>query len=89
MKTPGQISVEINSHQAASSLMAGNLLTAIMVSSVHALAMIIAGGAVALAVFDWLGPKFIARSWFNLDLTWALSLILVGGISLASATIVG
>jgi hypothetical protein len=27
--------------------------------------------------------KFVSRSWFNLDTTWAVSLVLVGGISLA------
>ncbi len=70
-------------HQAAAVLMAGNIITAISVSVVHALAMIVTGGVVALAVHEWLGLKFISRSWFNLDLVWALSLILIGGISLA------
>ena len=29
------------------------------------------------------GPKFVSRSWFNLDATWAVSLLLVGALSLA------
>jgi hypothetical protein len=29
------------------------------------------------------GLKFVSRSWFNLDATWAISLILVGALSLA------
>jgi hypothetical protein len=33
---------------------------------------------IAWAVFKWLGPQFISKSWFNLDLVWAVSLILVG-----------
>jgi hypothetical protein len=27
--------------------------------------------------------KFVSRSWFNLDATWAVSLILVGTLALA------
>ena len=51
--------------------------------------MIVAGGAVAFAVFEWLGPKFISKSWFNLDVLGALSLVLVGCIGLVSAFGVG
>ena len=72
-------------HEAAAALMRGNLLTAIAVSLVHAAAMVVTGGIVAFAVHEWLGLKFIAKSWFNLDVVWALSLILVGGIGVASA----
>ncbi len=72
-------------HQAAATLMAGNLSTAVAVSVVHTMAMVVSGGAIAYCVFVWLGPKFISRSWFNLDVVWALSLILVGVIALATA----
>ena len=36
----------------------------------------------AFAVYLWLGPAFIARSWFNLETLWAISLVLVGAIGL-------
>jgi hypothetical protein len=72
-------------HEAAGALMAGNLVTAITVSVVHAAAMIVSGGAIAIAVYRWLGLGFISKSWFNLDVVWASSLILVGGIGLSSA----
>ena len=72
-------------HQAALDLMGGNLSMAIAVSVAHAAAMIISGGAIAVAVHAWLGLKFLSRSWFNLDIVWALSLILVGGLGLAAA----
>ncbi len=65
--------------------MRGNLWTAIAVSIVHAAAMVVTGGVVAFAVHEWLGLSFISKSWFNLDAVWALSLILVGGIGVASA----
>lgn len=69
-------------HKAAYQLMAGNLTSAILVSSVHAMAMIAAGGTIAFLVHAWLGLKFLKASWFNLDIVWALSLILVGLLSL-------
>lgn len=76
-------------HLAAAALMRGNLWTAIAVSIVHASAMIVSGGIVAFAVHEWLGLRFISRSWFNLDFVWALSLILVGAIGVTSAAIAG
>lgn len=72
-------------HQAAFTLMGGNLVTAIVVSVVHAIAMIVSGGVMAVAVHEWLGLTFISKSWFNLDIVWSLSLILIGGIGLATA----
>ena len=72
-----------NSHKAASALISGSLSMAVLVSLVHGVAMITAGGVVAWSVYRYLGLKFVSRSWFNLDSVWALSLILVGALSLA------
>jgi hypothetical protein len=60
-----------------------NLEMAVLVSFVHSAAMIAAGGFLAWLVYRYLGLKFVSRSWFNLDATWAFSLILVGALSLA------
>jgi hypothetical protein len=72
-------------HRATSVLMARNSTMALLVSVVHALAMVTAGGLIALLVHAWLGLKFLSLSWFNLDLVWAISLILIGGIGLIMA----
>jgi hypothetical protein len=69
-------------HEAAGSLINANLGMAVLVSLVHAAAMITAGGGLAWLVYRYLGLKFVSRSWFNLDALWALSLILVGAIAL-------
>ena len=69
-------------HAAASGLMAGNAGIAVIVSVVHTLAMMLSGGILAVGVHQWLGLRFLSKSWFNLDLVWALSLILVGTTSL-------
>ena len=69
-------------HEAAETLMNANLAMAALVSVVHAIAMVAAGGCSAWLVYRYLGLKFLSRSWFNLDTAWASSLILVGAIAL-------
>jgi len=68
---------------AAGTLISANLGMAVLVSIVHSGAMIAAGGLCAWLVYRYLGLKFVARSWFNLETTWAATLILIGAISLA------
>ena len=67
---------------AASTLISANLGMAVLVSIVHTGAMIAAGGLCAWLVYRYFGLKFVSRSWFNLDATWAATLIFVGAISL-------
>jgi hypothetical protein len=69
-------------HEAASALINASLSMAVLVSVVHSVAMLAAGGFLAWLVYRYLGLKFVSRSWFNLDTTWAFSLILVGSLSL-------
>jgi len=69
-------------HEAAGALMNASLGMAVLVSSVHATVMIAAGGCSAWLVYHYLGLKFVSLSWFNLDTSWAVSLILVGVIAL-------
>jgi len=70
-------------HQAAGTLINFNLGMAVLTSVVHSASMIAAGGLSAWLVYRYLGLKFMQRSWFNLETTWAVSLILVGAIALA------
>jgi len=70
-------------HEAAGTLINANLGMAVLVSVVHSAAMVAAGGCSAWLVYRYLGLKFMSRSWFNLDVTWAVSLILVGVLALA------
>jgi sulfite exporter TauE/SafE len=72
-------------HLAAQSLMTGNVLTAFGVAAVHTLSMTFAGAIIATIIYLWLGLKFLSRTWFNLDLVWALSLMLVGVFGIYSA----
>lgn len=70
-------------HAAVGALVNANLGMAVLVAIVHSVAMIAAGGFLAWLVYRFLGLKFVSRSWFKLDFTWAFSLVLVGALSLA------
>jgi hypothetical protein len=70
-------------HEAATALINANLGMAVLVSVVHAGAMIATGGFLAWLVYRFLGLKFVSRSWFNLDAVWAVSLVLVGAVAFA------
>lgn len=66
--------------------MSQNITTAFLVALVHTGAMTLAGAVLAVVIYLWLGIKFLSRTWFNLDIVWALSLVLVGVFGIASAT---
>jgi hypothetical protein len=74
---------DLDKHAAVGALINANLGMAVLVSVVHSAAMIATGGVLAWLVYRYLGLKFVSRSWFNLDATWAFSLVLVGALSLA------
>jgi len=72
-------------HLAARTLMGSNVVTALGVAAVHTLAMTSAGGMIAFVIHRWLGLRFLSRAWLNLDLVWAISLVVVGGFGAYSA----
>jgi len=54
-------------------------------ATTHTVAMVLAGGAIAWTVYRFVGLRFLRRSWFNLDLLWAVLLIVAGALALALA----
>lgn len=64
-------------------LLKHDLNLAVLVAVIHSIAMIAAGGGIAWLVYRYLGLKFLSRSWFNLDATWAASFIFIGSAALA------
>jgi hypothetical protein len=72
-------------HLAASQLMARTAGLTVLVATVHTAAMLVSGGALALAVYKYLGLKFLSRGWFDLEAFWALSLIFVGILGIYTA----
>ena len=62
-----------------------SFFSALIVSIVHTLAMIVAGGGIAWSVYKYLGLQFLTKSWFNLEVIWALSLIAAGAAGMWTA----
>ncbi|MGZ5772971.1 hypothetical protein [Ramlibacter sp.] len=62
-----------------------SMVTALWVAALHTLAMMLAGLAVAWAVYRYLGLRFLRRAWFNLDRVWAGSLVAAGAAGMATA----
>lgn len=77
------IFLSLNDGQAS---VAENMFAALLVAAIHTLAMALACALIAFFVYRWLGLKFLSRSWFNLDIVWAVSLIIVGGAGIYGAT---
>ncbi len=72
-------------HLAIEQLLSNNISTAFIVAATHTLAMTLAGGVIATVIYYWLGLKFLSKTWFNLDIVWALSLVLVGAFGIYAA----
>jgi len=79
-----QHAVVSEGHAAAQALMDSSVMTAFIVALVHTVAMTAAGALLAVVIYRWLGLKFISRTWFNLDIFWAISLIVVGLFGVSS-----
>jgi hypothetical protein len=59
-----------------------SLAEAIAVVIVHTGAMLIVMGAIAIAVYQWIGLQILRSAWINLDTIWAIALIAAGFMSL-------
>lgn len=57
-------------------------LTAALMVAVHTLGYVVTMTAIAWFVYAKLGVSFLRRGWLNVDLVWALALILAGVVAL-------
>ena len=56
---------------------------ALLATGLHAAGYLIVTAFVALLVFEKLGVGLLRRAWFNLDLIWALALVVTGALTLS------
>ena len=68
----------LSPHVIANSL--GLLLAAV---SVHTLSLLMVTAAVAGLVYEKLGLAILRQAWFNLDLIWAIALLVTGLFAVA------
>ena len=74
-----------HAHMSAMSSLGATTGTSLAAVGIHTLVMLSVAGAVAVAVYEWVGLAFLRRGWFNLDLVWVLVLIGAGFILLVMA----
>ena len=77
--------VSAHAGQPAGHLMAeGSLVISLAAVAVHTVAMLAVTGVIAVAVYEWIGLAFLRRGWINLDLLWALALVVTGLVLLGT-----
>jgi hypothetical protein len=72
-------------HEATMRALGTSLAAAIGVALVHTTAMIASGLGIAWAVFRSLGLQVLRRAWLDLDVVWALGLIVSGVAAMLTA----
>jgi hypothetical protein len=66
----------------ADSIGSGTALVDLAAVGLHTLTTFVVMGVVAVVVYEKLGVMILKRTWFNLDLLWALALVAAGVITL-------
>jgi hypothetical protein len=49
--------------------------------AVHTLGYLLVTGTVAFVVHEWVGLSLLRKAWVNLDLVWAVALMVTGGLA--------
>lgn len=74
-------------HEAAAQLMRSNVWLAVEVAVVHTIAMVAAGGACAWVTYRYLGLGTLRRAWWDTEVVWNLTLVVVGAVALGFAVL--
>lgn len=83
MLIPAVVPLCLAATQAHELTASGSVPVALLALGLHTGAMLAAIGAISIAVYKWIGVAFLRRGWINLDLVWAIALMVCGGILLA------
>lgn len=75
------VAADAGHHHHAMQMAAMTPASALLATGLHAVGYLLVTAAVALLVFEKLGVGVLRKTWFNLDLIWAVSLILTGVVS--------
>lgn len=71
-----------HAHHMAMTPAAHVLAQAVAVVLVHTGAMMVVMGAIAILIYDYVGLAILRSAWINLDIIWAVALIVAGLLSL-------
>lgn len=70
-------------HGAAIAAAASTPLLGLAATAIHTLGYLLVMAAIAVIVYEKVGLAILRRAWFNLDVVWAIALILTGALTLA------
>jgi hypothetical protein len=63
-------------------MMSGGPWMGVLAVAVHTLGYLVITGTVAFVVYEKLGLNLLRKAWVNLDLIWAVALIVTAGVAL-------
>jgi hypothetical protein len=78
MLVPALIPLCLAAPADAGPLLSGSLPVSLAAVALHTAAMLAVTGAIALAVYEWIGVAFLRRGWLNLDRLWVAALLATG-----------
>jgi hypothetical protein len=58
--------------------MQNSVMNGALATAIHSAATLVTTAVIAILVYEWIGLAFLRRGWINLDLIWALALLLAG-----------
>jgi len=82
MLVPALIPLCLSDGPAGELVASGSPMIALAAVGVHTASMLIVTGAIAAAVYEWVGVAFLRRGWINLDRLWIAALFAAGVVLL-------
>jgi hypothetical protein len=83
MVVPLFLGMTMPADHASHAMMAGHTpATALLATGLHAVGYLVVTAAIAFLVFEKFGVGMLRKTWFNLDLVWAIALIGTGVVGL-------
>jgi hypothetical protein len=70
-------------HAATLAQAGGTPLLALAATALHTLGYLVVMGLIALVVYEKVGLAILRKAWFNLDVVWAIALIVTGIVTVA------
>jgi hypothetical protein len=70
-------------HAAAIGAAASTPLLGLAATAIHTLGYLLVMGIVALVIYEKVGLAILRKAWFNLDIVWAVALMITGVVTIA------
>lgn len=82
MATPMVMTGEHAEHAAALASAGSTPLLGLAATAIHTLGYLLVMGVIAVVVYEKVGLAILRKAWFNLDVVWAVALVITGVVTL-------